>query len=63
MLKREVSQLIKNTNAPPGLLEWDLKFEADIKLCTASPIHRPQGRILHKYMTDYTLDITDLVKF
>ena len=62
ILKRGVARLIRNTDAPPVLWEWDLDHEAKVKICTVSPIPWLQGRTLHEHITGDTTEITELVQ-
>ena len=51
ILKRGGALLMRNTNNPPFLREWDLYYEAEANSFTVVPIPRLQGRTPHEHMT------------
>ena len=62
VLKRGGARLVRNTDAPPVLWEWELDYEAEVKSCTVSTIPRIWEIILHEHMTGETSYITKLVQ-
>ena len=63
ILKRGGMRLMRNTEAPSVLWEWDFDYEDEGNSCTVIPIPRLKGGALYEHMTLETPDITKLVQF